>query len=157
MRATWNWSSCHRRMPYATQPGRRRQRPPAGHDGPGGAARCRRPPVGFGYGAERDAGTRPMSSHTSNELEQPEAARGAGADDPLRRALQYRWLSTDQRLGDLELGLVEACGSRHDVDLVLVRTEQGYWAGDLDSYGRAPSWLRRLRRGEDRRRQASGP
>jgi hypothetical protein len=97
-----------------------------------------------------------MSSHTSNDPEQPEAAPGAGADDPIRRALQYRWLSTDQRLSDLELGLVEACGSRHDVDLVLIRTEQGYWAGDLDSYGRAPSWLRRLGGNEDRRRRPPG-
>jgi hypothetical protein len=98
-----------------------------------------------------------MSSYTSNDLEQPEAAPGAGADDPIRRALQYRWLSTDQWLGDLELGLVEACGSRHDVDLVLIRTEQGYWAGDLDSYGRAPSWLRRLRGNEDRQRRPARP
>jgi hypothetical protein len=32
-----------------------------------------------------------------------------------------------------------------DVDLVLIQAEQGYWAGDFDSYGRAPTWLRRLR------------
>jgi hypothetical protein len=60
--------------------------------------------------------------------------------------LQYRWLSTDRWL-DLDLGLVEACGSRHDVELVLIQAEQGYWAGDLDSYGRSPSWLRRLQAG----------
>jgi hypothetical protein len=97
-----------------------------------------------------------MSSHASNDLEQPDAARGAGADGPIRRALQYRWLSTDQWLGDLKLGPVAACGSRHDVELVLVRTEQGYWAGDFDSYGRAPSWLRQLRSGEDRRQRRRG-
>jgi hypothetical protein len=54
----------------------------------------------------------------------------------------------------LILGLLEACGSRHDVELVLIQAEQGYWAGDFDSYGRTPSWLRRLQaRGQRRRRR----
>jgi hypothetical protein len=66
--------------------------------------------------------------------------------------LQYRWLSTDRWL-DLDLGLLEACGSRHDVELVLIQAEQGYWAGDLDSYGRTPSWLRRLQAGDAPRRR----
>jgi hypothetical protein len=30
-------------------------------------------------------------------------------------------------------------------NLVLIQAEQGYWAGDFDSYDRAPTWLRRLR------------
>jgi hypothetical protein len=33
------------------------------------------------------------------------------------------------------LGLVEACGSRRDVELVLIQAEQGL-AGDFNSYGR---------------------
>jgi hypothetical protein len=84
-----------------------------------------------------------MSTDTNDTHEPPERGPGPAPDDPIRRALQYRWLSTD-RWHDLDLGLLEACGSRHDVELVLIQAEQGYWAGDLDSYGRTPSWLRRL-------------
>jgi hypothetical protein len=91
-----------------------------------------------------------MSSGTNDSPEPPE--RGPSPDDPFRRALQYRWLSTDRWL-DLDLGLLEACGSRHDVELVLIQAEQGYWAGDLDSYGRTPSWLRRLQAGDAPRRR----
>jgi hypothetical protein len=40
------------------------------------------------------------------------------------------------------------------VELVLIQAEQGYWAGDFDSYGRTPSWLRRLQaRGQRRRKR----
>ena len=96
-----------------------------------------------------------MSTETDDTFEPPERAPGPASDDPIRRALQYRWLSTD-RWHDLDLGLLEACGSRHDVELVLIQAEQGYWAGDFDSYGRTPSWLRRLQaRGQHRRRAAS--
>jgi hypothetical protein len=35
----------------------------------------------------------------------------------------------------LILGLVEACGNRRDVELVLIQAEQGL-AGDFNSYGR---------------------
>jgi hypothetical protein len=86
-----------------------------------------------------------MSTDTNDNPESPgtpQAVAGQRADDPIRRALQYRWLSTDQWIVDF--GLLEACGSRHDVDLTLIQAEQGYWAGDFDSYGHAPSWLRRL-------------
>jgi hypothetical protein len=93
-----------------------------------------------------------MSTDTNDISEQPESAPGPPPDDPIRWALQYRWLSTDRWL-DLDLGLLEACGSRHDVELVLIQAEQGYWAGDFDSYGRTPSWLRRLQARRQRRRR----
>jgi hypothetical protein len=83
------------------------------------------------------------TNDTNDTSEQQERSPGPPPDDPIRRALQYRWLSTDQ-WHDRALGLLEACGSRHDVELVLIQAEQGYWAGDFDSYGRTPSWLRRL-------------
>jgi hypothetical protein len=94
-----------------------------------------------------------MSTHANGHLKPPGDATSPGelANDPIRRALQYRWLSTDSQL--VEPGSTEACGSRHDVDLVVIQVKQGSWAGDLDSYGRAPPWLRRLQaRGQRRRR-----
>ena len=93
-----------------------------------------------------------MSTDANDISDQPESTADPPSDDPIRRALQYRWLSTDRWL-DLDLGLLEACGSRHDVELVLIQAEQGYWAGDFDSYGRAPSWLRRLQAHGQRRRR----
>jgi hypothetical protein len=94
-----------------------------------------------------------MSTTNAGDPALPETATAAPnrrGDDPFWRALQYRWLSTDPQA--VELGLVETCGSRHDVDLVVIQVEQGYWAGDFDDYGRGPSWLRRLQAREDRRR-----
>jgi hypothetical protein len=58
-----------------------------------------------------------MSTDTNDPSEQPESAPGPPPDDPIRWALQYRWLSTDRR-HELDLGLLEACGSRHDVELM---------------------------------------
>jgi hypothetical protein len=51
-------------------------------------------------------GTRTMSTDTNDTSEQPERAPGPPPDDPIRWALQYRWLSTDRWL-DLGLGLPE--------------------------------------------------
>jgi hypothetical protein len=113
-------------MHLAKLPGRRWQRPPIDRDRQG---RCHSLP--------------------DDEGRLPHEVADRRTDDPIRRALQYRWLSTDQWLVDL--GLLEACGSRHDVDLVLIQAEQGYWAGDFDSYGRAPTWLRRLHARDEHR------
>jgi hypothetical protein len=86
----------------------------------------------------------------NTEDHQPRMANSAPdrrGDNPIWRALQYRWLSTDLQV--VEFGLVETCGSRHDVDLLVTWAEQGYWAGDFDDYGRVPSWLRRLQARDD--------
>jgi hypothetical protein len=101
-------------MQLATLHGRRWQHPLIGRDHQG---RCRslsdgedrlRPALANGR-----RGTSPISTDTNDDQElsgTPQAAGGRRTGDPIRRALQYRWLSTAQWLVDL--GLLEACGSR---------------------------------------------